>query len=237
MPELEVLLLKVLTWARKWTNLGSIDSPTRGHMTTGGDVERRGMASRGAIAVFAVLALGACWGSGGEAESLPPSTVSALPTASPTSTIDPKALPAVEAYKAFFRAFRNAQRRPFSLDDKIPAAADFTKYSFDPFRTEYRGYIWGLVRDGGEYRGTPPTLNVRVSSVDTAAKPYPTVTLSDCQTGDGDWRYYDAQTGKLQPRKPPKVKPPYRSTVTMILHDKRWGVKSLTLDTSRTCAP
>ena len=188
----------------------------------------------GLLIVLAGVLLAGCSDSDVKAEP----GVTGSPTASipsPTSTIDPEALPAVQAYEAFTDAGRAAARHPFGKDDKIPSDADFTKYSYDPVRAQYETYIWNLDLQGAEYRGTMPTPHVTVKSTDLKAKPWPTVTLSDCQTGDSDWRLYNVKTGKPQPRATQSVSPPYRSTVTVIFFEKRWGVQKIELDSSRTC--
>ncbi len=185
-----------------------------------------------------LLALVAC-SSGGETAQDPPATVPPEPTISPSasSTVDPLALPALRAYEAGIEATRNAARHPFDEGDQIAAKADFTRYMFDPFLTTYKFYIWNMAETSGEYRGTPPRLNVVIKSLNLSAKPWPTVILSDCQTGGKDWRLYDSRTGKVQPRVKQKVSSPYQSTVTMIFFEKHWGIQKLTLDKSRTCSP
>lgn len=202
------------------------------------DVRWQGFAPRTSMLAVSVVFLASCSGGGGDTE---PTTSTSAPvstaTPSPTSTIDPAAQPAVDAYEAFNEAANNAQRHPFGPDDKPPAGADFRKYSWDPFRGQYTAYIWGLANDGGEFRGAPPTLHVTVKAIRLNAKDWPTVILSDCQTEDGKWRYHNAKTGKVQPEATQKVSPPYRSTVTMILYKKRWGVQKVALDSSRTCTP
>jgi hypothetical protein len=187
------------------------------------------------LALPVVLSLAACSGSDVNAQPGPSTTGTATPSVA--STIDPKALPAVQAYEAASEAANNAARHPFGLHDKIPAGADFAKYTFDPFRTQYRAYILGLLNQGGEYRGTSPRLNVAVTSIDLEAQPWPTVILSDCQTDSDNWRLHNAKTGAVQPRATPSISPPYRSTITMIYYEKHWGIEKLSLDASRTCTP
>jgi hypothetical protein len=201
-------------------------------------VGRRGLAVRGSTLVLTgLVVLTACSDDGVKTEPGPSPTGAVHQTATPTSTIDPKARSAVEAYESFMEAAINASRRPFKVNDKIPADADFTKYSFDPFRTQYKTFIWQLAADGGEYRGTPPTLNVKVKSMDLDAKPLPIVVLSECQTSGSEWRQYNTKTGKVLPRQTQKVKPPHRSTVTVIFYRNRWGVQKIAFDSSRTCTP
>lgn len=200
---------------------------------------RRQAVALGVALTLAASVLAACSGGGVDAEPGFSATSSTTGTATsvPTSTIDPKALPAVQAYEASVVATRAAQRAPFGLDDPIRGDADFTKTTFDPFRTQTRGYIAELADQGGEYRGAPPRVNVVVESVDLNADPWPTVILSDCQSGSTSWRLYNAKTGAAQPRATPKVSPPYRITVTVIFYKKHWGVQKLTTDSSRTCTP
>jgi hypothetical protein len=201
------------------------------------DVGRLEVTRDRAVLMLSALILVACSGGSVDAEPGFPATSSATgaPLPSSTPTISAEAVPAVQAYEAFNDAARNAARHPYGKGDVKPAGADFTRYTWDPFRGEYTSYIWGLAEQGLEYRGTPPTPHITVTSVELKAKPWPTVTLSDCQTNSSNWNLYNAKTGAVQPRASQKVRPPYRSTVTMIRYKKQWGVQKITLDSSRTC--
>ena len=187
------------------------------------------MAFLGALLVLTA----SCTDSGVNTEPLP--TTSATPSPTPKSTIDPRARPAVSAYEAFSVAANNAQRHPVGHDQKWPPESDFTKFSFDPFRAQFTSFIWSLKEQGVEYRGTPDTPHVSVKSVRLNAKPWPTVMLTDCQTG-GDWDEYVIKTGKRVPSaESGDVSPPYLITIKMIYYDGHWGVQSTTADKSRTC--
>ena len=169
--------------------------------------------------------------------AFPSTSRPAIASASPSPIIDSLSLPALRAYEAGIRASNAAARHPYGKGDHIPRGADFAKYMFDPLLSQYKFYIWGLAASDYEYRGTPPTINVVVKSVHLAAKPWPTVTLSDCSTGVQGWKVYNAKTGEVEPIVKKRVAPPYRSTVTMILYEKRWGIKKIALDATRTCVP
>lgn len=190
------------------------------------------------LAVFAWAGLlGAC--SGGSqphedtpttASSTPPSTVT-----SPSASSDPQAAAAVAAYEAFWRAAVNAQRHPVAADDTYPQAADFARFSFDPVRATYTGFISGLAAQGVQFRGTPPTPRVSVISVEPEASPYPVVTLRDCQTPAPEWNEYEVATGKQVLRASANVPPPYEITAKVIFYKEHWGLQSTTTNTSRTC--
>lgn len=192
----------------------------------------------GGVTGALLLALVAC-SNGSDTAQNSTTTIPPVPAAapSPTSTIDPPALPAVQAYEAGIQASNDAAQHPFGAGDAIPKDANFARYMFDPFLTTYKFYIWGLANTGGEYRGSPPQINVVVKSTDLSGKPWPSVMLSDCATGGKDWRLYNSKTGKVQPRATQKVAPPYQATVTMIFYQNHWGIRKLTLDKSHTCSP
>lgn len=152
-----------------------------------------------------------------------------------TSAIDPQARPAVGAYESFWKASAAALRAPVAFNAKLPPDADFTRYSWDPARTTYRGYVAGLAEDGVAFRGTPPEPRLRVESVDLEAKPYPVVTLKDCQTPAPDWQSYVVRTGERAPEATQSPPPPYEITAKMIFYQNRWGLQDTSTDTSRTC--
>jgi hypothetical protein len=175
----------------------------------------------------------ACTNGDVNTEPLPPTSTAPGPT--PTSTIDPRAQPAVSAYMIFNDTSNAAQRHPVEHDQPWPPGADFTKTSFDPLRAQFTSFIWSLYEQGIEYRGTPPTPHISVKSVRLKAKPWPTVMLTDCQTG-GDWDEYVIKTGKRVPLADnDKVSPPYLITIKMIYYEGHWGAQTITADKSRTC--
>jgi hypothetical protein len=165
----------------------------------------------------------------------PPTSTSASSASASTPSIDPAARPAVDAYLAYVAASDNAERAPQAFVDGKNPATDFTKYTFDPRRARYTAYITGLAQQQVAFRGTPPQPRVSVTSVDIAAKPYPTVVLSDCRTPAPTWAAYDLKTGKRVPFVKNKVPLPYRSTVRMIHYQGRWGVSDVNADSTKTC--
>lgn len=158
-------------------------------------------------------------------------------TSSPTPTIDPKAQRAVTAYMDFVAAVSEALKNPPKSGQNYSSAADFTNYSFDPFRGQERASIVSLSEQGQVFKGDPGRPRVNVTAIKPDAKPYPTVVLTDCPTPTLTWRIYDAKTGSdMTPQLPPGVKPmPYLSTVEVIYYESHWGVSNIDADTSRTC--
>ena len=124
---------------------------------------------------------------------------------------------------------------PKKVGDPFPNGGNFRAYSFDPAQGQLINYVFSLTEGGIEYRGAPPTSRVSVVSADLVAKPYPTVTLTDCPTAPASWNAYYRKTGKPTTDKPSKVPPPYLVTVQVIYNEKHWGVKKLTPNASRTC--
>ena len=141
----------------------------------------------------------------------------------------------MRAYESFIAARQNAQRRPFGEDEKPPADADVAPYAFDPMLARSNAYIWSLKLQDMEFRGTPPAPHVSVTSISLDASPWPTVILSDCLTGGKDWVAHNAKSGAALPTTTPSIAPPYRSTVTVIEFENRWGVRDIKLDSSATC--
>jgi hypothetical protein len=154
---------------------------------------------------------------------------------SASPTIDPRAQEAVDAYEAFWAAAIEAERHPVQVNQPLPGPADFTRHSWDPLRSDYRGYIGGLALQGVAFEGTPPEPRVRVESIDLQAKPYPTVVLKDCQTPAPNWRSYVVETGDEVPDATQSPPPPFEITVTVIFYKERWGPQKSSTDTSRTC--
>jgi len=192
----------------------------------------------GAI-TLTVLATAACGGGDVTTKATattPPATSS--PTSSPTRTIDPKAQPAVDAYLAYIAASNNALRKPRVLGQDIPLSADYTKYSFDPERSEFSAFIYQLSSQGLKMAGDPGLPRPKVRSIDLVAKPFPIVVLTDCPTPAVKWDAHDVKTGKNAAVPPPAgtVPPPYRTTVQVINYKNHWGVAKITTDSGRTCS-
>jgi len=197
----------------------------------------------GAI-TLTVLSTAACGGEDVTVKATATATTSqatsatSSPTSSPTRTIDPKAKPAVDAYLAYIAASNNALRKPRALGQDIPLSADYTKYSFDPERSEFSAFIHRLSSQGLRMAGDPGRPRPKVRSVDLVAKPFPIVVLTDCPTPAVKWDAHDVKTGKNAAVAPPAgtVPPPYRTTVQVINYKNQWGVAKITTDSGRTCS-
>jgi hypothetical protein len=185
------------------------------------------------------LATAACGGARASVKSAVsvPSPVISASTSTPEPTIDPKAQPAVTAYTDFVNAVSGALKNPGNWAQNYPPATDFTNYSFDPFRGQERASIVSLHEQGQLFKGDPGRPRVTVESIETGAKPYPTVVLVDCPTPTPTWRTYDAKTGSdVTPQRPVGAQPmPYLSTIEVIYYQGHWGVSKIDADTSRTC--
>lgn len=206
------------------------------------------MTRRGRRAACAAAACGgllmtatAC-SSGSEPTIQAPPTSTSLatsltPTASPSPSVDPAVQPAVEAYLAFSAAAVAAQRDPATFSKSEKNAEALTSVAFDPIRINYILYIEQLANAKTAFRGTPSQPRVTVKSVDLAAKPYPKVVLTDCQTEAPNWRLYYLETSKVAPKAKEKVPGPYLATVEVIKVRGRWGASTIEVDKSRTCTP
>jgi hypothetical protein len=189
-----------------------------------------------------VLATSACGGGGAAVKpavtTAPSSPTTASPTSTQTPTIDPKAQSAVNAYMNFVAAVTEVLKNPRRSGQSYPPGGDFTKYSFDPLRGQERASIVWLREQGQLFKGDPGRPRVNVTAIESDAKPYPTVVLTDCPTRTLTWRTYDATTGSdVTPRPPPGAEPmPYLSTVEVIRYQGHWGVSKIDADTSRTCS-
>jgi hypothetical protein len=156
-------------------------------------------------------------------------------TSVPKGTDDPRVGPAVEAYQRFLQAAAAAQQKPVADEASLPKEADFSLFSFDPIVSEYAARIRGLSLAKREFRGTPPQSNLTVTSIDPDAPNFPTVTLSDCQTGLDNWQLFDITTGKSVVDQEPTIPRPFGVSVSVIYSRQRWGVHTITLDSTRTC--
>jgi hypothetical protein len=195
-----------------------------------------------AVFTLTVLATAGCGGVDvavkPTATTSPTTSATSSPTSSPTSTIDPKAQPAVDAYLAYMSASDNALRNPRALGQDFAPGADYTKYSFDPERSEFSAFINQLSSQGLKMAGDPGRPRPTVRSIDLAAKPSPLVVLTDCPTPAVNWDAHEVKTGKNVTVPPPAgtVPPPYRTTVQVISYKSHWGVFKITTDSSRTCS-
>lgn len=194
----------------------------------------------GAVAVAAV-ALVACTSSGaGRPSDLPtsssppsrPATAGTTPApSSPTLYIDPSVKPAVTAYLAYDKAYVQAVQHPANVALFKPV----TKYTFDPLQVRLGADLGKLQGAGIAFGGTPPTPRISMLAAHLDAKPYPSVSLSDCPTPPTHWAVYNAKTGKKLPVAPHKAKPPYLTTATVIYYAKHWGVQKTSTDYTQTC--
>ena len=198
----------------------------------------RGSTARTLAAVsLVVLTLAGC-GSGPQPhEDTPSSTSRSISASAPSASasIDPRAQPAVDAYRRYTVAANNAERKPPAIGADYPADADFSKYSFDPMRYQYETFIRNLSNQRVEFRGTPPAHRLSVISVNLSAVSYPTVVLSDCPTPAPTWKGYAVKTGEVVPYASAKFPPPYQLTVEVIRYKGHWGVREITADMSHTC--
>jgi hypothetical protein len=168
----------------------------------------------------------------------PATSATSSSTSSPMPTIDPKAQPAVDAYLAYMSASNNALRQPRALGMDFAPGADYTKYSFDPERSEFSAFINQLSSQGLRMVGDPGRPRPTVRSIDLAAKPSPLVVLRDCPTSAVKWDAHEVKTGKNVTVPPPAgmAPPPYRTTVQVIKYQGHWGVFKIATDSSRTCS-
>ncbi len=201
-------------------------------------------ATRRALPVTALLfALTACTSADPVAAQTPSAAIvyatpslSASGTASAAPTVEPQAQPAVEAYEQFFTLGLDATRNPGRLpSEPVSGGADFRNFSFDPMRGQYTAFVLGLASDKVAFKGTPPTPQITVSTVDLTAKPYPMVVLSNCPTPAPTWKAYSIATGAEVPTSTSSVPPPYRLRVEVIQYQGRWGVSKVTADNTATC--
>jgi hypothetical protein len=158
----------------------------------------------------------------------PTSATSTPPVESPVGR-------AVSAYRRFAEAAAEAERHPRALGHGAAPSANFSRFSYDPFRTTFAEYVVSLREQGVAFRGVPSIPRVRVRSSNLNAKPYPTVHLTDCPTPSSSWQEFVVATGRVVPSTKPKVKPPYLISITMIRVGGRWGASRVSPDTSATC--
>ena len=156
--------------------------------------------------------------------TIPPSDTSATSSSSPAES-------ALSAYQSFSSATFAVERHPASTAERARLGA----VSFDPARSKQLGYAVSLTSQGVAWRGPPPVPRASVLSINIAAKPWPTVVISDCPTPAPSWQEYVVKTGAAVPVTASGASPPYEITANVILYRGRWGVQSTTVDRSRTC--
>jgi hypothetical protein len=165
-----------------------------------------------------------------------PTSPSTSPSTSSSTPADPRVAAALKAYINFDKTSDYAfVHPPKKVGDPLPPAGNFRPYTFDPARAQILSYVFSLTEGGIVYKGTPPTPRVSIVSAEPAAKPYPTVTMTDCPTAPRSWNAYYRATGKPTTDKPGRVKPPYLVTVKVIYYENHWGVQKVTPNASRTC--
>lgn len=199
---------------------------------------RRGLGRTSAVLIMVALVVSSCSDSGVKSEpgATSPAATAATSASKPSATISPEAQPAVDAYEAFNDAANQAQRKPVADGEKLPPEADFTKFSFDPIKTQQAAYIWSLESQGVEFRGTPYEPNISVTKIDLKASPWPMVTLTDCPSGGDDWDEYSIKTNKRVPSVDDgDIPPPWLATAKVIYYKGHWGVYSMTVNKDRTC--
>ena len=125
-----------------------------------------------------------------------------------------------------------AERKPTDLS----RIASIKAHAVDPALAQEGENLFQDRQSHIEWRGTPPSSRVRVTSV-AANGTYPTVTLVDCPTVSKTWRPYDARTGKPLKLVPPKVAPPWPTNAKVIYYRHQWVVQTAKADMSRTCQP
>src|SRR5690242_3482735 len=132
-------------------------------VTAGGkEIQVMSMSLRGIVPIMVIAGLAA--GCGGNQ----PSSVAVRPaqTSFPRGTEDPLVKPAVSAYQNFLKAVVEAQQKPVAQSRNYPAAADFTRYSFDPIAGEFEASVRGLSVAKQQYRGDPPQSHLKVIAID-----------------------------------------------------------------------
>src|SRR4051812_28139528 len=89
------------------------------------------------VVMIGALSLIAACSSGPQPRDDSPTTAASPRATTVTATTDPQAVPAIEAYQAFWRAANEAERHPVKAGSTYPPEADFARYSFDPLRSAY----------------------------------------------------------------------------------------------------
>lgn len=175
--------------------------------------------------------------------SSPTSTPSSAPTTTPNESssapADPRVAAALKVYLAFSKTVAfTYMHPPKKIGNPLPSGGNFRPYSFDPAQGQVLNDVFSLTQLQVAYRGTPAISRPTVSNVDLTAKPYPTVTLTDCPV-PANWKIVATSPGP-----PPTVKSsapgapaPNLITAKVIFYEKHWGVSTMTTNISRTCTP
>ena len=127
---------------------------------------------------------------------------------------------------------------PKKIGDPLPAGGNFRQFSFDPAQGQVLNDVFSLTQLQVAYRGTPAVARPTVANVDLTAKPYPTVTFSDCPV-PAKWKVVATTPGPPPTVKssPSEAPAPNLTTAKVIFYEKRWGVSTISTNTSRTCTP
>ncbi len=187
------------------------------------------------VVVIAIVIAVVDWPSSKTSHSPPPPTASSpQPSASPTT--DPQVQAAIASYEAFAGASNVGLRDPGS-DYSAKLAAN----AVDPALAKVAANIASFRLAGIAYRGAPPTPRIDAKSLraDLEAKPWPTVTLTDCPTLASSWQAINQKTKAPVPVKypPGAAKPPHAVQATVIFYQSHWVVQKLITDVRHTCAP
>ena len=188
------------------------------------------------VGVVLVLLVG-CSGSNDESPAGPAAPKSPT-SASPTPTMNPEVQKAVDAYLAFAAAANRAQEDPVGKGGKLPEAANFALWSYDPARSQTLVFVHVLDAYNAEYRGDAPESHVQVVEVKLATNPYPIVELSDCRVPRGSYVPYNRKTGKrLRLTGGADLGEPFLADIETIKVQGRWGVRSVDVQQEGTCDP
>jgi hypothetical protein len=152
-----------------------------------------------------------------------------VPTA---PSYNPRVAPSVAAYVAFITAADVARKHPPPAGRPAPGtAADFASHAIDPVRAQTVTYLSGLRRNGMAWRGTPPKPKPFVLSIRLDAKPYPAVTLGDCQVPSPSWEEYAVADGSAVPKSSTR----YRVIGEVVMRAGHWVVTSVAPDPQHVC--
>lgn len=161
------------------------------------------------------------------------------PSSSTSSPADPRVAAALHAYVSFTKSVAYAYMHPpKKVGHPLPAKGNFRRFSFDPAQGQMLNDVFSLTQLQVAYRGRPALARASVANVDLTAKPYPTVTVTDCPV-PANWKVVATSPGPppIVKSSPSGAPAPNPTTAKVIFYEKRWGVSTLTTNTSRTCTP